>query len=75
MLEEVKRAALAGEEIPDMRQPDAEGGDELAAAAGAFNAVVATAVELAADQSRLRRSTSQMFINLGRRNHKLCRGP
>jgi signal transduction histidine kinase len=71
VLEEVKRAALAGEEIPDMRQPASEGGDELAAAASAFNSVVATAVDLAAEQSRLRRSTSQMFINLGRRNHKL----
>jgi signal transduction histidine kinase len=71
VLDEVKRAALAGEEIPSLPAPRGEGGDELAAAAVAFNSVVATAVDLAAEQSRVRRSTSQMFINLGRRNHKL----
>jgi signal transduction histidine kinase len=71
VLDEVKRAALAGEEIPTLPTPRSEGSDELAAATVAFNSVVATAVGLAADQSRVRRSTSQMFINLGRRNHKL----
>jgi signal transduction histidine kinase len=71
VLEEVKRAALAGEEIPTLPDPGTDGGDELASAARAFNAVVATAVGLAADQSRMRRATSQMFVNLGRRNHKL----
>ncbi|MDQ1286531.1 MAG: hypothetical protein QG622_96, partial [Actinomycetota bacterium] len=71
VLEDVKRAALAGEEIPHLPAPKNEGSDELAVAAAAFNSVVATAVDLAADQSRIRRSTSQMFINLGRRNHKL----
>jgi signal transduction histidine kinase len=71
VLVEVQRAAAAGEEIPHVPPPTTEGGDELAAAANAFNAVVSTAVEMAAEQSRLRRSTSQMFINLGRRNHKL----
>jgi signal transduction histidine kinase len=71
VLETVKRAALAGEEIPSLPAPRNEGRDELTDAASAFNSVVATAVSLAADQSRLRRSTSQMFVNLGRRNHKL----
>lgn len=71
VLEDVKRAALAGEEIPSMPAPSNEGADELTAAAAAFNSVVATAVDLAAEQSRIRRSTSQMFVNLGRRNHKL----
>ncbi|HEY6796579.1 MAG TPA: ATP-binding protein [Kineosporiaceae bacterium] len=71
VLLEVQRAAAAGEEIPSMPPAPTEGGDELAAAATAFNDLVSTAVEMAAEQSRLRRSTSQMFINLGRRNHKL----
>jgi signal transduction histidine kinase len=71
ILNDVKRAAIAGEEIPEMPDIQEEGNDELAAAATAFNAVITTAVGLAADQSKLRRSTSQMFINLGRRNHKL----
>jgi len=71
LLEEVQRAAANGEEIPSLPHTGAEGSDELSTAAEAFNAVVATAVEMAAEQSQLRRSTSQMFINLGRRNHKL----
>ena len=71
VLDEVARAALAGEEIPSMPAPRGEGNDELAAVAIAFNSVVATAVGLAGEQSRVRRVTSQMFINLGRRNHKL----
>ena len=71
VLVEVQRAAAAGEEIPSMPEQASEGVDELSSAASAFNSVVATAVEMAAQQSRMRRATSQMFINLGRRNHKL----
>jgi signal transduction histidine kinase len=71
MVDRVKRSAEAGEDIPDFVPVVVEREDELADAERAFNGVVGTAVELAADQARLRRSTSEMFINLGRRNHKL----
>jgi len=73
VLSDVQRAAAAGEEIPSLPSatPADAGADELATAASAFNTVVSTAVEMAAEQARLRRATSQMFINLGRRNHKL----
>lgn len=45
--------------------------DELADAADAFNAVLGTAVGLAADQTVQRKHTAEMFVNLGRRNQNL----
>ncbi len=45
--------------------------DELGRAAAAFNSVVQSAVDLASDQARQRRNTSETFIHLGRRNQKL----
>lgn len=45
--------------------------DELAEAADAFNAVLGTAVSLAAQQTVQRRHTAEMFVNLGRRNQNL----
>jgi signal transduction histidine kinase len=45
--------------------------DELADAANAFNAVLQTAVDLAAEQAQLRHHTSEVFVNLGRRNQNL----
>jgi signal transduction histidine kinase len=45
--------------------------DELADAATAFNAVLQTAVDLAAEQAQLRHHTSEVFVNLGRRNQNL----
>lgn len=45
--------------------------DELADAATAFNTVLQTAVDLAAEQAQLRHHTSEVFVNLGRRNQNL----
>ena len=45
--------------------------DELADAAVAFNTVLQTAVDLAAEQAELRHHTSEVFVNLGRRNQNL----
>ncbi len=71
MIESVKRSAEAGDEIPDFVPVAVTSNDELADAERAFNGVVETAVGLAADQARLRQGASEMFVNLGRRNHKL----
>ncbi|MFN8077801.1 MAG: ATP-binding protein [Kineosporiaceae bacterium] len=70
-IESVKAAALAGEELPPFEPVQVGGRDELTETGAAFNSVVGTAVELAADQARTRRATAEMFVNLGRRNHKL----
>lgn len=45
--------------------------DELAEAADAFNAVIGTAIGLAGEQTNMRKQTSEMFVNLGRRNQNL----
>ena len=45
--------------------------DELADAADAFNAVIGTAIGLAGEQTIMRKQTSEMFVNLGRRNQNL----
>ncbi|MGL5825902.1 MAG: ATP-binding protein [Nocardioides sp.] len=71
VVDQVKRSAEAGEDIAEYVPVMVSRNDELGDAERAFNGVVGTAVELAADQARLRQSTSEMFINLGRRNHKL----
>ncbi|MGL5859301.1 MAG: sensor histidine kinase [Angustibacter sp.] len=45
--------------------------DELGRATVAFDTAVRSAVELAAEQARQRRETSETFIHLGRRNQSL----
>jgi len=45
--------------------------DELAELATAFNSVRQTALELAAKQAATRRSITELFVNLGRRNQAL----
>lgn len=71
LLKEVRRATAAGEAIPPAEPVVFATRDELSDAADAFNEVVGTAVELAGQQALLQRATAEMFVNLGRRNHKL----
>ncbi|MFT7597168.1 MAG: signal transduction histidine kinase [Acidimicrobiales bacterium] len=52
---------------------DIRTGDELEELANSFNSVQGTAVTLAARQARSRRNTSEMFVNLGRRNQSLLK--
>lgn len=47
--------------------------DELETLAGAFNSVQTAALELAAEQAKSRRNTTEMFVNLGRRNQSLLK--
>lgn len=47
--------------------------DELQTLAGAFNSVQSTALRLAAEQAKSRRNTTEMFVNLGRRNQSLLK--
>lgn len=70
-IERVKQATLAGEAPPALAPISFKRSDELTDAAVAFNSVLGTAVAMAGEQALLRRTTSDMFINLGRRNHKL----
>ncbi|MGL5829576.1 MAG: sensor histidine kinase, partial [Angustibacter sp.] len=67
----VKAATLAGETTPTMAPIAFDTRDELTEAADAFNGVLGSAVSMASEQAALRRTTSAMFVNLGRRNHKL----
>ncbi len=67
----IKAATLAGEKVPTMEPISFTTRDELTEAADAFNGVLGSAVAMASEQAALRRTTSAMFINLGRRNHKL----
>jgi signal transduction histidine kinase len=71
LLKEVRRATAAGEPVPPAEPVVFATRDELSDAADAFNDVVGTAVELAGQQALLQRATAEMFVNLGRRNHKL----
>lgn len=61
----------AGRQLPAIMPTIVTGGDELADAATELDAVVRAAVDLTATQSRLRASTVELFLNLGRRNHRL----
>lgn len=47
--------------------------DELQTLAGAFNSVQAAALRLAGEQATSRRNTTEMFVNLGRRNQSLLK--
>ncbi|MFN0091423.1 MAG: sensor histidine kinase, partial [Acidimicrobiales bacterium] len=70
VIEEMRTMDLA-EKAPSFELIPVEKGDEFSEVAASFNTVVQTAVDLAADQAQLRRNASQMFVNLGRRNHSL----
>lgn len=62
-------------DLDDVAMPSVEiaTNDELQTLAGAFNSVQATALRLAAQQARSRRNTTEMFVNLGRRNQSLLK--
>lgn len=75
---------VAGDRLPAAVAVTAEGGepplvapidvgtdDEVGELADSFNEVQRTAVDLAADQARLRRNFSDLFVYLGRRNQNL----
>ncbi len=64
-----------GADVDDVAPPSVEikSNDELQTLAGAFNSVQATALRLAAEQAKSRRNTTEMFVNLGRRNQSLLK--
>ncbi|MGF1599610.1 MAG: ATP-binding protein [Acidimicrobiales bacterium] len=63
-------ADLDSIQVPDI---DLHTGDELEQLAASFNSVQGTAVRLAGEQAINRRKTSDMFVNLGRRNNSLIK--
>ncbi|MGL5829945.1 MAG: ATP-binding protein, partial [Angustibacter sp.] len=71
VIEEAKQAGFDGEEPLSVKPILLNSNDELGRAAMAFNSVVQSAVDLASDQARQRRNTSETFIHLGRRNQNL----
>ncbi len=63
---------LGGEALIEMPDPiQSETDDEVGELIDAFNQLHATAVELAAEQAASRRTVSEMFVNMGRRNQKI----
>lgn len=58
---------------PELELAHPKGHDELAEATMAFNSVVQTAVDLAAEQARIRHEVSETYLHLGRRNQNLLR--
>ncbi len=56
-----------------VRELELNTGDELERLANSFNSVQGTALELATEQAANRRNTSEMFVNLGRRNNSLLK--
>ncbi len=63
---------LGGDAQIDMPDPiHAESDDEVGELVDAFNQLHTTAVQLAAEQAASRRTVSEMFVNLGRRNQKI----
>ena len=70
--EELRTADLA-DGAPDLDLAPTMGQDELAHATEAFNSVVRTAVDLAAEQARIQRDVSETYLHLGRRNQNLLR--
>ncbi len=63
---------LGGEAQIEMPDPIiAESDDEIGELVDAFNQLHTTAIELAAEQAESRRTVSEMFVNLGRRNQKI----
>lgn len=70
--EELQTADLA-DGAPELELAPTMGHDELAHATEAFNSVVRTAVDLAAEQARIQRDVSETYLHLGRRNQNLLR--
>ncbi len=59
------------QDLAEMEPLNFRSNDELSDVAVSFNSLFTTALGLAETQSSLRKSTSEMYVNLGRRNHKL----
>jgi signal transduction histidine kinase len=57
--------------IPDVAPITVKSHDEVAEVAAALSAVQASTLDLAVEQAVLRRSTSDSYVNLGRRNQNL----
>ncbi|MCB1017031.1 MAG: hypothetical protein KDB10_18225, partial [Acidimicrobiales bacterium] len=70
--DELRTADLA-DGAPELDLAPTMGNDELAHATEAFNSVVRTAVDLAAEQARIQRDVSETYLHLGRRNQNLLR--
>ncbi|MFC4059614.1 nitrate- and nitrite sensing domain-containing protein [Planomonospora corallina] len=60
-----------GQDVPEEPLPRLEGTPEIRDIGRALDTVRHTAYEAAADQSRLRRGVSQVFVSLARRNQSL----
>jgi signal transduction histidine kinase len=60
-------------EQPEVHQLEVETHDELGHATQAFNSVVATSVDLAVEQVRVRENLTETLQHLGRRNQNLLR--
>ena len=58
-------------EIPVLLPVEVETQDELGDAAASFNSVVGTTVQVLERQRQARQKTSELFVNLGRRNQNL----
>ncbi len=58
-------------EVPEIVPIEAQTNDEVGELVVAFNDMHRTAVELASEQAASRRTVSDMFVNLGRRNQRL----
>ena len=67
----LESANLEVGEIPNIEPVDIDTGDELKDTADSFNKLVHTTVGLIGNQSRIRKNTAEMFVNLGRRNQNL----
>ncbi len=70
-LSSIETAVKEGGEVPELKPLKYRTEDELTELSTSFNNVVTTAMNLAKDQAQLRKSTAEMYVNLGRRNHKL----
>ncbi len=63
---------LGGDALIEMPEPiTAETDDEIGELVDAFNQLHSTAVQLASEQAASRRTVSEMFVNMGRRNQKI----
>lgn len=70
-IERARASGLEDDAPPQVIPAALSSNDEMGRAAAAFNTVVNSAVELAREQARQRRNTSETFIHLGRRNQSL----
>jgi signal transduction histidine kinase len=58
-------------ETPELEPLELDSSPELNVAADSFNTMIATTLDLVDRQARMRRNLSEIFQNLGRRNHGL----